>query len=88
MYLRQFSPFELGRIFFFFVLTVSFKALGVSTHSLIHHFETVPISMKLQTTTKMWLLEDFKIQIAWKTLWKKLKLLILSNFSFFHSVFL
>ena len=25
------------------------------THSLIHHFETVPNSKKLQTTTEMWL---------------------------------
>ena len=33
------------------------------THSLIHHFETVPNSKKLQTTTEMWLLKDFKIQI-------------------------
>ena len=33
------------------------------THSLIHvqHFETVPNSKKLQTTTEVW---DFKIQIA------------------------
>ena len=34
------------------------------THSLIHHFETVPNSKNLQTTSEMWLLEDFKIQIA------------------------
>ena len=34
------------------------------THSLIHHFETVPNSKKLQTTTEMWLLKDFEIQIA------------------------
>ena len=33
------------------------------THSLIHHFETVPNSMKLQTTTEMWLLKDFKKKI-------------------------
>ena len=33
------------------------------THSLIHHFETVPNSKKLQTTTEMWLLKDFKVQI-------------------------
>ena len=26
------------------------------SHSLIHHFETVPNSKKLQTTTEMWLL--------------------------------
>ena len=29
---------------------------------------------------------DFKIQIAKKTLWKKVKLLILSNFTFFRNV--
>ena len=34
------------------------------THSLTHHFETIPNSKKLQTTTEMWLLKDFKIQIA------------------------
>ena len=34
------------------------------SHSLIHHFETVPNSNKLQTTTEMWLLKDFMIQIA------------------------
>ena len=47
------------------------------THSLIQHFETVPNSKKLQTTTEMWLLKDSKIQIAWKTLWKNVKLLML-----------
>ena len=34
------------------------------THSLIHQFETVPNSTKLQTTIEMWLLKAFKIQIA------------------------
>ena len=34
------------------------------THSPIHHFEIFPVSKKLQTTTEMWLLKDFKIQIA------------------------
>ena len=58
------------------------------TRSLIHHFETVRNSKMMQTTTEMWLLKDFKIQIALKTLWKKVKLLILSNFTFFHNVFL
>ena len=52
------------------------------------HFDTVPNSKKQQKTTEMWLLKDFKIQIAQKTLWKKVKLLILSNFTFFHNVFL
>ena len=34
------------------------------THSLKHHFETIPNSKKLQMTTEMWLLKDFKIQIT------------------------
>ena len=34
------------------------------TDSPIHHFETVPNSKKLQTTTEMLLLTDFKVQIA------------------------
>ena len=33
--------------------------------------------------TEMWLLKDFKIPTAWKTLWKKVKLLKMSNFTFF-----
>ena len=49
------------------------------THSLIHHFEAGPSSKKLQTTTEIWLLKDFKIQIALKTLWKEVKLLIFPN---------
>ena len=32
------------------------------TYSLVHHFETVPNSKKLQMTTEIWLLKDFKIQ--------------------------
>ena len=42
---------------------------GYLTQSLIHHFETVPNSKKQQTTTEMWLVKDFKIQIELKTLW-------------------
>ena len=34
------------------------------THSLIHHFEIFLNSKKLQTTIEIWLLKDFKIQIA------------------------
>ena len=30
----------------------------------IYHFETVLNSKKLQTITEMWLIKDFKIQIA------------------------
>ena len=37
---------------------------GLLTHSLIHNFETVPNSKKLQTTTEMWLLKDFKVENA------------------------
>ena len=36
-------------------------------------FETAPNSKTLQTTTEMWLLEDFKIQIAQKHCGKRLK---------------
>ena len=66
-------------------------------------FETVPNSKKVQTTTEMWQLKESEIQmqtttemwqlkesekqIASKTLWQKVKLLILSNFTFFHNVF-
>ena len=32
----------------------------ILTHSLIYNFETAPNSKKLQTTTEMWLLKDFK----------------------------
>ena len=35
------------------------RVLGILTHSPIHHFETVPNSKKLQTTTEMWLFKDF-----------------------------
>ena len=52
------------------------------THSLLHHFQTVPKSRKLQTTTKIWLLKYF---LRYRL---QRKLLILSNFSFFHNVFL
>ena len=34
------------------------------THSLIHHFDKVQNSRKLQTTTEIWLFKDFKIPIA------------------------
>ena len=70
--IKDLSPFVF-RTFFVCVLT----------HSLIHNFETFPNSKKLQMTTEIWLLNNFKIQIAQKTLWKKVKLL-----TFFHIVFL
>ena len=61
------------------------------THSLVHHFDTVQNLKKKQKkkqamTTEMWLLKDFKKQIAQKTLWKKVKLLNLSNFTYFQNV--
>ena len=62
------------------------KLFSISIH--VHHFETVPNSKKLQTTTEMWLLKAFKIPIAKKALRKKVKLLILSNFTFYQNVFL
>ena len=34
------------------------------THSLIHSFETISNSEKLQTTSEIWQLKDFKVQIA------------------------
>ena len=34
------------------------------TYSLIHHFETIPNSRKLQKTTEMWLSKDFTTQIV------------------------
>ena len=43
----------------------------VLSHFLIYHFETVPNSKKLQTTTEVWLLKAFKLQIALKTEQKK-----------------
>ena len=54
------------------VPTSGATSLNLLTHSLIQHFESVLISKKLQTTTEMWLSKDFKIQIAKKTLWKKI----------------
>ena len=39
---------------------------NVLTHSLIHHFENVPNSKKMQMTTEMWLLKDFKADIDYK----------------------
>ena len=40
------------------------KAFSKKAYSLIHHFETVPNSKKLQATAQMWLIKDIKIQIA------------------------
>ena len=68
---------ELGDLFLSFLLT----------HSLIHHFETVPNSKKLQTKTEMWLLKDFKKQIAWKTLWEKGEIAHFEQFHLFLQCF-
>ena len=38
--------------------------LQILTHSLIHHFETVPNSKQMQTTTEMSLWKDLNVQIA------------------------
>ena len=43
-----------------------FHTFNPLTHSIILHFETVPNLKKLQTTTEMWLLKDFKIQTAYR----------------------
>ena len=42
--------------------SITAKGCAVFTHSLIHCFETIPNSKKLQTKTEMWLLKGFKIQ--------------------------
>ena len=70
--------------------STGFFSLNVTslTHSLIHHFETVPNSKKLQTTTKMWLSRVLRYRLHKKHCGKNVKLLILSNFAFFHNVFL
>ena len=49
-------------------------ALCGLTHSLIHHFETIPNSTKLRTTTEMWLLRVLNPLPDKKILdWSKLK---------------
>ena len=44
-----------------FLARIELWGANALTNSLIQHFETTPNSKKLQTTTEMWLLEDFKI---------------------------
>ena len=48
------------------IISMTDGLLNWLTHSIIHDFETVPNLRKLQTTTEMWLIKDFKIQIAKK----------------------
>ena len=46
---------------FLVLATLRKKPIGL-THSLIHHFETIPNSVKklaMETKTEMWLLKDF-----------------------------
>ena len=47
------------------LISVKFFIEKYELDSLIHHFETVPNSKKLQTSTEMRLLKYFKIQIAY-----------------------
>ena len=44
-------------------MNLAVRKVGL-THSLIHHFEAVQNLNKLQTTTEMWLLKYFKVEIA------------------------
>ena len=60
----DFIALELQKGYVHFRIDLGWYLTNVLTHSLIHHFETVPDSIKLQTTTEMQLLKDFKIQIA------------------------
>ena len=53
------------------------------TYILIHNFETIPNSKKLQTTTENLAIKGFKDTDCIKKLWKKVKLPILSNFTFY-----
>ena len=57
------------------------------THSLIHHFETVPNSKKLQTTTEMWLLKDFKKPDSIKKHCGKGDNANLNNFTFSYNAY-
>ena len=58
MLLANFLDFKNSKTLLF--CTELRKSLKNLTHSLINHFETVPNSKKLQTTTEMWLLKGFK----------------------------
>ena len=56
--------------------TMKHIATRYLTHSLIRHFETIPNSKKLQTTTEIWLLKDFRYTLHRKHCGKNVKLLI------------
>ena len=78
------------RIFLYYscMLITEVKVLcSYVTQSLKRHFETVPNSKKLQMTTEMWLLKDFKI-VSIENIVEKVEIAKLSNFTFFHNVFL
>ena len=56
------------------------------THSLIHHFETIPNSKKLQTATEA--IIGFQGTDCKENIVEKVKLLMLSNFTILNNVFL
>ena len=57
-YVNRVCTYQVHRKHIFSLLIISISFL---THSLTHHFETVPNSKTLQTTTEVWLLKDLKI---------------------------
>ena len=64
----------------------SFKII-LLIHSLKHHFETVSNSKKLQTTSELLLLKDFKIQIAKKNIVEKGEIAHFEQFHLFPQCF-
>ena len=85
-----FQPNRLSNALFSFSLYVQYFPFMYCylTHSLIHHLQTIPNSKKLQTTTEMWLLKFSRFRLHRKYCGKTVKLLKISNFTFFHNVFL
>ena len=57
------------------------------THSLIHHFETVPNTKKLQTTTEMWLLDYISIEKKKKNIVEKGEIAQNGQFHLFRQCF-
>ena len=51
---------------FYCMLKTLWQKICKSTHSLINHFETVPNSKKLQMSTEIWQLQDFKYRLHGK----------------------
>ena len=64
MYMNDMTWFRQVKIDPCDILCHLFLSVIVLAHSLIHHFETIPNSNKLQKTNEIWLLKDLKIQIA------------------------